>query len=299
MTTSAQGNPAPPSQYTSTGGENNHSELSDIPDSNRFFGCYLLVSKSSERRSVGRTYVGFTIDPARRLKQHNGELKYGGAMRTSRHRPWQMVAIIHGFASKTQALQFEWAWQNPFKSSALKVHGQRSDALALPSVKVRSVNGSFQSLAALVSIPPWRLCPLTLTICAPREQWDAFDIQSLIFPPHFRVNFSPVSSFSACLSTYDYRHHCDSVTPIWNHSDGNTCPSCEGRTSLEHQSRKVTFCAHCGTVTHLACIALNRVEGTPGSTESLLPETVKCSSCNEHMHWSLVVRLARSLESDD
>ena len=37
-----------------------------------FYGVYLLVSQSPNSRFKGRTYVGFTVDPIRRLKQHNG-----------------------------------------------------------------------------------------------------------------------------------------------------------------------------------------------------------------------------------
>lgn len=64
--------------------------------------CYLLVSGSSKLR--GFTYVGFTVNPARRLRQHNGEIK-GGARRTARLRPVEMVAVVHGFTNKVAALQ--------------------------------------------------------------------------------------------------------------------------------------------------------------------------------------------------
>ena len=77
--------------------------------------CYLLRSTTSK----GLTYIGFTVDPRHRVRQHNGEIQ-GGARRTRRHRPWEAVALVDGFASQVEALQFEWAWQHPEKSLAVR-----------------------------------------------------------------------------------------------------------------------------------------------------------------------------------
>ena len=77
--------------------------------------CYLLRTLRQDAR--GQTYIGFTLTPWRRIRQHNGELK-GGAKRTGRARPWEMLAFVHGFSSKVKALQFEWAWQHPTVRSA-------------------------------------------------------------------------------------------------------------------------------------------------------------------------------------
>lgn len=63
--------------------------------------CYVLKSDVAER-----IYIGYTINFARRLRQHNGEIK-GGAKKTSKHRPWSPICIIRGFYDSSAALRFE------------------------------------------------------------------------------------------------------------------------------------------------------------------------------------------------
>ena len=57
----------------------------------------------------GRTYAGVSPDPARRLRQHNGEISGGAKYTTAFGNGWKHFCFVRGFHTKQQALQFEWA----------------------------------------------------------------------------------------------------------------------------------------------------------------------------------------------
>lgn len=54
----------------------------------------------------GFHYVGCTTNPARRIRQHNGEL-VGGSRYTSQHRPWVPRALYGPYTGQTEALKAE------------------------------------------------------------------------------------------------------------------------------------------------------------------------------------------------
>jgi predicted GIY-YIG superfamily endonuclease len=108
------------------------------------FFCYLL--RSVETLQSNSCYIGFTIEPFKRLRQHNGELVMG-AKHTLKRRPWVHVAVISGFPNKIVALQFEWQWQHPQRSRILKrfCKGRSFGTVSRLSV-----------LAQMLTVPLWK-----------------------------------------------------------------------------------------------------------------------------------------------
>ena len=91
--------------------------------------CYMLVTVDGGRP---KTYVGATVDPAHRLRQHNGELT-GGA-RATHGRQWVRRFLIGGFSDERTALRFEWWWKKhtrELEGSGFSYLDRRLHALSL------------------------------------------------------------------------------------------------------------------------------------------------------------------------
>ncbi len=67
---------------------------------------YVLLSSGAPRGRARRSYVGISLDPGRRLLQHNGELP-GGAKSTRGGRPWQIGRVLGPYRSRGRAQQLE------------------------------------------------------------------------------------------------------------------------------------------------------------------------------------------------
>ena len=69
--------------------------------------CYVLVSDKDPMQ----VYTGKCSTSAlqRRLKRHNGVLANSDSKHTKKYRPWRLLFTVDGFASNTDATQFEYA----------------------------------------------------------------------------------------------------------------------------------------------------------------------------------------------
>ncbi|KAK7301613.1 hypothetical protein RJT34_12481 [Clitoria ternatea] len=144
-------------------GQHNHNQNENQAcEGDGFFACYLLASLNP--RYKGHTYIGFTVNPRRRIRQHNGEIGCG-AWRTKKRRPWEMVLCIYGFPTNVAALQFEWAWQHPVESLA-----------------VRKAAASFKSLSGIANKIKLAYTMLTL------PSWQSMDISVNFFSTKYMIH---------------------------------------------------------------------------------------------------------------
>jgi len=84
----------------------------------RMYYCYWITSGA-------RSYIGATVDPTKRLRQHCGDLA-GGARRT-RGRTWKFECVVSGFRTWKEALQFEWSFK--YHSKRCRSAVSRKEAL--------------------------------------------------------------------------------------------------------------------------------------------------------------------------
>ncbi|ORY47709.1 hypothetical protein BCR33DRAFT_848429 [Rhizoclosmatium globosum] len=218
-----------------------------------FYACYLLQCLQPGKGT--KCYVGSTPDPHRRIRQHNGEIQ-GGAKKTVRLRPWQMVAIVHGFPNSIAALQFEWAWQKPHQS---------------PTV-----------LADMLLVDQWSRWPLKVHFTSEslQEYFEALpgvdtmvSYGSLLELPFRRgVDDAVVQKFEGALK------------------GGSSCSLC--RKAID-RSKPLSFLIcpvteECEMVSHLTCLAQDMLESEVSPSPypfQMLPIKGDCPGCDEVIEW--------------
>ncbi|KAF7816214.1 Structure-specific endonuclease subunit SLX1 [Senna tora] len=156
-----------------------------------FFACYLLLSLSP--RYKGHTYIGFTVNPRRRIRQHNGEIG-SGAFRTKKRRPWEMVLCIYGFPTNVSALQFEWAWQHPVESLAVRKAAATFKSLSGVANKIKLAY-------TMLTLPSWQSMNITVNFFSTKYMKHSAGCPSL--PEHMKVQIGSMDELPCYTESFD------------------------------------------------------------------------------------------------
>mmetsp|Transcript_16733 Transcript_16733/g.47869 ORF Transcript_16733/g.47869 Transcript_16733/m.47869 type:complete len:283 (+) Transcript_16733:65-913(+) len=250
-----------------------------------FYGCYLLGSLKPGCKQ--RTYIGFTVDPRRRLRQHNGELR-AGAWKTKRWRPWQMVLCVWGFPHKVTALQFEHAWQHP----ALSRH-VRGEATRLSFVRacrrgkflrqrfVMGVRQNLQVVLRMLTVSPYCRMPLRVHFfdTALRGELLPKLAETSQLPAHISMTQGCFDELEAICAEVMRRPPLDATNA--------RCSICRGPFVA---GGRLVRCPGCGAPSHVTCAAQ---EFPPAPAPQLLPQgDTRCSGCSCAWTWPALVSSA-------
>ncbi|XP_023034277.2 structure-specific endonuclease subunit SLX1 homolog [Drosophila willistoni] len=254
----------------------------DIAHKGHFYGVYLLCSQSLDSRYHGKCYVGFTVNPKRRIKQHNRGREFGGAKKTSSKGPWQMVMIVHGFPNNISALQFEWAWQQPTLSTRLKCFPE----LKRKKPKESHFDYNFRILNRMLGVGPWNRLVLTI-------RWLETDFERKFeewpLPHQMEIVSGKVSITASQRKRNDILNPEGSATVIWN----SECHLCMQEIRQPERSRLGCTNPSCSLTCHILCLANYLLGNQPGH---YIPIDGECPICETHIKWSALLQRKRLLQ---
>ncbi|KAM5152283.1 structure-specific endonuclease subunit slx1-like [Mantella aurantiaca] len=252
-----------------------------------FYGVYLLFCTNPKYK--GRIYIGFTVNPERRIQQHNGGKQKGGAWKTSGRGPWDMVLIVHGFPNDIAALRFEWAWQHPHISRRL-THVPRK------TKKQSSFDFHLMVLYHMLRVAPWSRLPLTLRWL--RQEYHR-ELPPLLQPPlHMPLAFGQVRARPICKTQGEKGQAGDKTGQEGERTaqppSPQRCRVCYEDVQSEDDA---LHCFHpgCSLTSHIICLAKLFLLNQP---QHLIPVEGVCPSCGKCVLWGDLIRYKKGCYGD-
>ncbi|XP_075686982.1 structure-specific endonuclease subunit slx1-like isoform X2 [Rhinoderma darwinii] len=249
-----------------------------------FFGVYLLFCTNPKYK--GRIYIGFTVNPERRIQQHNGGKHKGGAWKTSGRGPWDMVLIVHGFPNDVAALRFEWAWQHPHVSRRL-THVPRK------AKKQSSFDFHLTVLYHMLRVAPWHRLPLTLRWL--KQEYHR-ELPPLLQPPlHMPLTFGQVRAKPIAKTEGEKgKGETDEEGGVRLQSVSQRCRVCYEKLQ---RNDGVLRCFHpgCSLTAHILCLAKLFLRD---EAEHLIPVEGPCPSCGNSVLWGDLIRYKKGCYGD-
>ena len=239
----------------------------------KFHGVYLLYCLNPSFK--GRTYIGYTVNPQRRIKQHNLGKSCGGAKKTSGKGPWEMVLVIHGFPNDVAGLRFEWAWQFPTASRRLK-HVRRKGK------NEKEFDAKLRILGEMLNTGPWNRLPLTIQWL---KQTYAKGFPVAVQPPvHMPIAYGPINVSDRTIDNKkDNEDYC---------IENRQCQLCH---NSEDSTSVIACCSSsCTFTSHVLCLAKRNSE-----KQFLLPVTIDCPSCRNTMRWGDLIYGKKQEQGED
>uniref|UniRef100_A0A1B6BX28 Structure-specific endonuclease subunit SLX1 homolog n=2 Tax=Clastoptera arizonana TaxID=38151 RepID=A0A1B6BX28_9HEMI len=233
-----------------------------------FFGVYLLYCMNPKYK--GRTYIGYTVNPNRRINQHNKGQKSGGARKTSNRGPWEMVLIVHGFPNDISALRFEWAWQNPKKSRRLR-------NLKRKTSKENQYEYCLRILLEMLRIGPWNRLPLTI-------RWLVLEFEKEFLADRCPPMHMPIAYGSVVTKKVTREESSDKSQT--DHIKNNNCNLCYQ--TVKDQGMKCLK-PDCESVFHIICLSKHFCE-CEGNNEQIIPISGNCPMCDTFLLWGDLVQ---------
>lgn len=283
--------------------------------SSNYYYCYLLRSLETPKSQAG--YVGFTTNPAQRFKQHNGELKNGGARRTSMRRPWKFVCIVSGFPNKIVALQFEWQWQHIQRSRLFKTlppteqRHTEEDVGEVNRSRKRKKGSSVETIQSLGAKKGYMGKIMILSHLLSHPLWKQLHLMIYFLDKEIEEKFYkliPPTTHTICEISMDVIRSLQSEKKseiMLNTSSkpmNSTCSICKKGFHIgKHLTNELEFertwkCTHCHFQHHLLCSAkqaMSREEKSnlnDGGITLFIPSYGQCDNCHFKVKWCDLIK---------